>query len=76
MSDYICADNFKRNPNMKPDVKLADTNMVIFHIMKKCNTALRKYPNAYNEMRDRVHECGSFNEKVLPIIREYVNIID
>jgi hypothetical protein len=71
MSDYICADNFKRRPHMKPKAKLIGVNGNVFNLLSVCGASLRCYPNAFNELRDRVTSCSSCDE-ALQIMMEYV----
>lgn len=74
--NYPIANNFKRNPKMKPAVKIITSNGGIFNFFNffdSCKRLLRKMPNAYNEMRDRIFEATSYDE-AFAIIIEYVEI--
>jgi len=73
MGEHICADNFKRNPKMKPVAKLVGANGNVFNLLAICRQSLRRYPNAFNELRDRVFECKSYDE-ALVIMMEYVEV--
>ena len=70
---YPIADNFKRRPEMKPAAEMIGKNGNVYNLMAICRQALRKYPNAFNELRDRVFEASSY-EEALTIMSEYVEI--
>jgi hypothetical protein len=73
MSDYTIADNFKRNPKMKPTAKLVGADGNVYNLLGICKKALHQYPNAFNELRDRVFACKSYAE-ALVIMMDYVEI--
>lgn len=74
MSNYICANNFKRRSEIKPKVNFGDDKSFL-NITRICNKALRRFPNAYNEMNERIIAKGRYN-KVLEIVQEYVEITE
>lgn len=71
--NYSIADNFKKNPKMKPTAKLIGANGNIFNLLGICSRSLRRMPGAFNEMRDRVFEAKSYDE-ALQIIMDYVEV--
>lgn len=71
---YTIADNFKRCPHLKPEAKMIGENGNIYNLLGIAQRSLRRMPNAFNEMRDRVYECKSYDE-ALVIMMEYVEII-
>ena len=72
---YPIAENFKRNPNLKPEAKLLGVNGNIFNLLGICKRSLRKSsPNAFNELLERVENSKSYDE-ALAIIMEYVEVI-
>lgn len=70
---YPIADNFKRHPEMKPTAEMVGKNGNVFNLLAICRQALRGYPNAFNELRDRVFEASCY-EEALMIMSEYVEI--
>lgn len=73
MKDYPIAENFKRNPNMKPTAKLIGADGNVFNLLGICRRSLRRMPNAFNELLDRVHNAKSY-EEALQIMMEYVEV--
>lgn len=71
--EYICANNFKMGTSKKPVAKLIGTDGNIFSLISNCRGPLKAYPTAFNEMRDRVVICNSY-EEALQIIMEYVDV--
>lgn len=71
--DYPIAQNFKRNPKLKPTAKLIGANGNVFNLLAICRQALRRYPNAFNELWERVNNSSSY-EEALQIMTEYVEV--
>ena len=70
---YPIADNFKRRPEMKPKAKLIGADGNVFNLLAICKRALRRYPNAFNELWERVNNSSSY-EEALQIMMEYVEV--
>lgn len=73
MTDHMIADNFKRNPKMKPKAKMIGEDGNIFNLLAIANGSLRRMPNAFNELRDRVFASKSYDE-ALVILMDYLDI--
>ena len=71
--NYMVADNFKRRPEMKPKAKLIGANGNVFNLLAICRQSLRRYPNAFNELWERVQNSSSYDE-ALQIMMEYVEV--
>lgn len=71
--NYPVADNFKKNPDMKPKAQLIGADGNIFNLLGICSRSLRRMPGAFNEMRDRIYQAKSYDE-ALQIIMEYVEV--
>lgn len=71
--EYPIADNFKRRPHMKPEAKLVGMNGNVYNLLSICRQSLRKYPNAFQELWDRVTKSKSYDE-ALAIMMEYVEV--
>lgn len=71
--NYLVADNFKRRPEMKPKAELVGANGNVFNLLAICRRALRRYPNAFNELLERVNNSSSYDE-ALQIMMEYVEV--
>ena len=71
--DYPIADNFNRNPKLKPTAKMIGEDGNVFNLLAICRRALRRYPSAFNELWERVQNSGSY-EEALRIMMEYVDV--
>lgn len=70
---YPIADNFKKNPDMKPTAQFTGADGNVFNLLGICSRSLHRMPNAFNELRDRVFEAKSYDE-ALQIMMEYVEV--
>ena len=70
---YPVADNFKRRPEIKPKAKLIGADGNVFNLLAICKRALRRHPNAFNELWERVQNSSSYDE-ALQIMMEYVEV--
>lgn len=73
MSEHMIADNFKRNPKMKPKAKMIGEDGNVFNLIGIARRSLRSMPAAFNEMWERIQQCGSYSE-ALVIMMDYVDI--
>ena len=70
---YPIAENFRREPRLKPTAKLIGENGNIFNLLGIARKSLRHVPAAHNEMTERVFQAGSYDE-ALQITMEYVDV--
>lgn len=70
---YPIADVFKRRPKLKPKAKLIGEDGNVFNLLAICRRSLHQYPNAFNELWERVQNSSSYDE-ALRIMMEYVDI--
>lgn len=71
--NYEIAEKFRSGQLKKPVAKLIGADGNVFNLLGICSRALRRMPNAYNELWERVQKAKSYDE-ALQIMMEYVEV--